>query len=66
MRDKRKEIETAIGEAERFITKTRRTLFTAENTSYGVISIGKDNAAMKRSSMDLTRSLVTIRNTEYS
>lgn len=54
-------IDTAVKEAERFIIRARKAKETllgcGKYSSWG----GKDNAAMRRASMDLTRALVNVR-----
>lgn len=56
-----KTIDAAIVEAERFITRARKAKETLLDAGkYGSWG-GKDNAAMRRASMDLTRALVQVR-----
>jgi hypothetical protein len=61
MRNHTDDIHRAIAEARRFIQTAEQTLATREDRDRYVAYVGKDNAAMKRSSMDLTRSLAVIR-----
>ena len=56
-----KTIDAAIAEAERFIIRARKAKETSlDQGEFGSWS-GKDNAAMRRASMDLTRALVQVR-----
>ena len=52
-------VKEAICEATRFIKKARLVLKRAEGRKY--LYINKENAACRRASMDLTRSLAELR-----
>ncbi len=53
------ELEEAIYEARRFIDKANLALHQAGNSNF--LYCGKETAACRRSSMDLTRSLAELR-----
>jgi len=61
-KQKRDALIDAIHEANRFIRKAEKALLEMQNADYQLFCGNKHVAAAKRASMDLTRSLVAVRN----
>ena len=57
----KKTLDAAIKEAERFIERAKACKKTAQPYDFGVWFKQKESAAVKRSSMDLTRTLADLR-----
>ena len=61
-KQKRDALIDAMHEANRFICKAEKALLEMQNADYQLFCGNKHVAAAKRASMDLTRSLVAVRN----
>jgi hypothetical protein len=54
-------IEEAVSEARRFIKRAGVVVAKAKQSRYGLADCRKESAAVKRSSLDLTRALAEMR-----